>query len=247
MSTSQVIASTSDWRTCAEQATRRLAAITAIGGLLGLLVGGVGGRLAMMLLARLNPEATGTTSDDGFRMGQFTVPDTIGLLVTGTAFGVVGAGVYTVVRGLMVGPRWFQVLSVAGGPAVVVGATIVHTDGVDFHLLDPAWLAIGLFVAIPGMYAALLTWFAERRLHDDSWFSRVPLRFAAAPLVLWIPLAPLLAVLVLLWASGEGLRRTPRGARVLTHPATSLVARLGLVAIFVLSLVDLGKDAIELT
>jgi hypothetical protein len=70
--------------------------------------------------------------------------------------------------------------------------------------------------------------------------------FAAAPLVLWIPLAPLLAVLVLLWASREGLRRTPRGASALTHPAMPCAARLGLAAIFVLSLVDLGKDATEL-
>jgi hypothetical protein len=234
------------WRVSAEQAARRLATITVTGALLGFLVGGVGGRLAMMLLARLNPAATGATSDDGFRIGQFTVTDTIGLLLTGTGFGVVGAGVYALVRGLMLGPRWFQVLSVAGGPAVVVGAAIVHTDGVDFNLLSPAWLAIGLFVAVPGLYAALLTWIAEGHLHEDSWFTRAPLMFAAAPLVLWIPLAPLLAVLVLLWASREWLRRTPRGASALTSPATAWVARLGLTAIFVLSLVDLGKDAGEL-
>jgi hypothetical protein len=93
---------------------------------------------------------------------------------------------------------------------------------------------------------ALLAWFAERRLHQNSWFSRAPLMLAAAPLVLWIPLAPLLAVLFLLWASREGLRRTPRGASALTHPAIPWAARLGLAAIFVLSLVDLGKDATEL-
>ena len=40
--------------------------VTWAGALLGLLVGGVGSRLAMLLLARLNPEATGVISDDGF-------------------------------------------------------------------------------------------------------------------------------------------------------------------------------------
>ena len=45
----------------------------------------------MMLLARLNPEATGITSDDGFRIGQFTVGDTLQLLLTGTVFGLIGA------------------------------------------------------------------------------------------------------------------------------------------------------------
>ena len=246
MAETQVDASSAAWRVATEQAARRLAAITAVGGLLGLLVGGCGGRLAMMLLARLNPGATGVTSDDGFRMGQLTAADTVNLLLLGTGFGVVGAGVYAVVRGLRVGPHWFQVLSIAGGPAVVVGAALVHTDGVDFRLLGPPCLTIGLFVAIPGVYAALLTVLAERLLEESSWFAHAPITFAAAPLALWIPLAPLLGVLVLLWASGERMRRTPRGATALGHPVMVWAARLGLAGIFVLGLVDLGKDATEL-
>jgi len=128
----------------------------------------------------------------------------------------------------------------------VVGAALVHTDGVDFRLLGPPWLTIGLFVAIPGVYAALLTVLAERLLEESSWFAHAPITFAAAPLALWIPLAPLLGVLVLLWASGERMRRTPRGATALGHPVMVWAARLGLAGIFVLGLVDLGKDATEL-
>jgi hypothetical protein len=242
----QVGISSAGWRGATEQAARRLAAITAVGGLLGLLVGGVGGRLAMLLLARLNPGVTGATSDDGFRIGQFTTADTINLLLLGAGFGVVGAGVYAVVRGLRVGPHWFQVLSIAAGPAVVVGAAIVHTDGVDFRLLGPPWLTIGLFVVIPGVYAALLTLFAEPLLGENGWFADAPILLAAAPLSLWIPLAPLLGILVLLWVSGEGMRRTPHGATALGHPVMAWAARLGLAAIFVLGLVDLGRDATEL-
>lgn len=242
----RVDATSAGWRGATEQAARRLAAITTVGALLGVLVGGVGGRLAMMLLARLNPGVAGVMSDDGFRIGQFTAPDTINLLLLGAGFGVVGAGAYAVVRGLRVGPHWFQVLSIAGGPAVVVGAAIVHTDGVDFRLLGPPWLTIGLFVAIPGVYAALLTLFAERLLEDDGWFAHAPIMLAAAPLAAWIPLAPLLGILVLLWASREAMRRTSRGATALSHPATAWAARLGLITALVLSLVDLGKDATEL-
>lgn len=55
------------------------------GLLLGVLVGGVGGRLAMMLLARLNPRVAGVVSDDGFVMGQFTLTSTAVLLVIATA------------------------------------------------------------------------------------------------------------------------------------------------------------------
>lgn len=246
MVATQVYAVSVGWRGAGEQAARRLAAITAVGGVLGLLVGGVVGRLAMMLLARLNPLATGVTSDDGFRIGQFSTADTMNLLLVGTVLGVVGAGVYAVVRGLRIGPRWFQVLSIGGGPAVVVGSMIVHPDGVDFQLLGPPFLTIGLFIVIPGVYAALLTAFAERLLDEDGWFARAPLMLAALPLVLWIPVAPLLAFLVLVWASGEGLRRTSLGATALGHPAMAWAARLGLAAIFVMSLVDLGNDASEL-
>ncbi len=70
---------------------RRLAAVSWAGALLGLLVGGVGSRLGMMLLARLNPQATGVTSDDGFTMGQLS-PQSVNLLVVTTLIGVFGAG-----------------------------------------------------------------------------------------------------------------------------------------------------------
>jgi hypothetical protein len=234
------------WRESGERALRRLSATTLAGALLGLLVGGVGGRLAMMLLARLNPDATGITSDDGFRIGQFTVGATLQLLLTGTFFGLLGACVYALVRHLMVGPRWFEVLSISGGPAVVVGAAIVHSDGVDFRALEPAWLAIALFLAIPALYAALLTVVAERWLRKDGWAARASLPLSVIPLVLLIPLAPLVAVMVALWALGEGLRRHSGLRGVVGHPALPWVARLGLVAVFAVALVDLTKDVTEL-
>jgi len=235
------------WGKSAALAARRMGAVTALGALLGLLVGGVGGRLAMMLLARLNPEATGVTSDDGFTMGQFTFSDTVNLLLLGTLLGVVGAGVYVLLRGLRIGPRWFQILCIGAGPAVVIGALIVHPDGVDFRLLEPTWLAIGLFVAIPGVYAALLTVYAERVLRPGGWWQRAPLALAAAPLVLWIgPAAPLLLVVTAGWVAREGLRRTRAGAVVLGHPALGWATRLGLAAIFTIALLDLARDTAEL-
>ncbi|MGH8834189.1 MAG: hypothetical protein ACRDWG_04225 [Actinomycetes bacterium] len=228
-------------------AARRMGALTATGALLGLLVGGVGSRLAMMLLARLNPEVTGLTSDDGFTMGRFTVSDTVNLLLFGALLGVAGAGVYALLRGLRIGPRWFQVLSIGAGPAVVIGAVIVHTDGIDFRVLEPTWLAIGLFVAIPGVYAVLLTVLAERTLRPGGWWERAPLALAVAPLVLWIgPAAPLLLIVAACWVAREGLRRTHAGAALLNHPAVGWAARLGLAAIFTVALLDLARDTAEL-
>ncbi|MBW3618942.1 MAG: hypothetical protein KY461_01745, partial [Actinobacteria bacterium] len=67
-----VVVSQGTWAGEIVAAGRRFAAISLAGALSGVLVGGVGGRLAMLLIARLNPQATGRISDDGFRMGTFT-------------------------------------------------------------------------------------------------------------------------------------------------------------------------------
>ena len=47
------------WAVSARCALRRLAAVTCAGAVLGLLVGGFGSRLALMLLANLNPQVAG--------------------------------------------------------------------------------------------------------------------------------------------------------------------------------------------
>jgi len=232
----------SGWGMSAERALRRLATTTAAGALLGLLVGGAGGRLAMGLLAILNPRATGVTSDDGFRIGQFTVSGTLNLLIVATVIGALGGGIYLVLRNLMIGPRWLQVLSISAGPAVVVGSMLVHVDGVDFTLLRPPLLAIAMFVAIPAVYAALLTLLAERWLEPDNWFTKGPRILAMAPLLVWLPIAPLLAALAVGWLLTEWssqLRRPPT-AQMLS--VTHWVARIALAALFAVSLFTLVRN-----
>jgi hypothetical protein len=229
------------WRETTATAARRVSAVTAAGGLLGLIVGGAGGRLAMFALARLNPEVKGLQSDDDFTMGQFTTA-TLNLLFVTTLIGVVGGAVYLLLRGLMIGPRWFQVLSVSLGPAVVVGAQIVHTDGIDFTL-DPGLLAVAMFVLIPGVYAALLTVLAERWLRDDAFFATAPTGVALLPLLLWVPIAPLLLLLGAVLAAYELVRRSPRGRAVVARPVWRQLARALLAVIFTVSLVGLLQDA----
>jgi len=238
------------WRVQAERALRSLAAISVAGALAGVLVGGIGGRLAMMLLARLNPQVTGLTSDDGFIMGRFTVGNTLSLLAVGFGLGVFGAAFYAVLRGLMIGPRWFQVLSISVGPAVVVGEMLVHTDGVDFTLLEPAGLAIALFVLIPGAYAVMVTMLAERWMASDGWFATSQLRRVIPTLLVWVVgffLLPALAVLILLWVVREVLRRTPTGAAALAHPAGLWLVRAALAVLFMASTVELLSETAELT
>lgn len=233
------------WGVTVGYAVRRLSVVTWAGAILGFLVGGVGGRLAMMLLARLNPEATGVTSDDGFVMGQLTL-QTLNLVLVTTMLGVLGGGIYFVLRGLMIGPRWFQVLSISAGAAVVVGGVVVHVDGVDFTL-DPAWLAVVMFVLIPGVYAGFLTLLAERWLIPNGRFTSSTSWRTYCPLLLWAPIAPALGVLLLGLAGFEGLRRTGGGRAALDLPVWPWLARGTLTVVFTVGLVGLVQDTSALT
>lgn len=228
-------------RVSAELAVRKLAAITVAGTVLGVLVGGVGGRLAMMLLAALNPRAAGITSDDGFTIDEFTIEGTAQLLGAAWQFGLLGAFAYAILRGLMIGPRWFRVMSVSLASGVVVGAVLVHTGGVDFTLLQPVPLTVGLFLGIPAVYAALLTLVAEHWLAKDGWPARGRLRSALATQLLWLPLLPLLPVLAGGWlvAQWAGRHLNPQG---LSRAVLSWLARAGLALGFVLAVEDLVSD-----
>ena len=230
------------WRDAVESVTRRLGVATLAGALLGLAIGGVGGRLAMMLLAVRSPDATGLTSDDGFTMGQFTVSGTANLLLVTTFIGVLGGGFYLALRDLMIGPRWFQICTISIGPAVVVGAIIVHPDGVDFTLLSPLWLAVSLFVLIPAVYAALLSILTDRWLASSTHPSRPQRALLTASLLLWVPLAPILAVGALGWLAAELVRRNTGQDILRSNPLLAWIPRSGLALLFLAALAVVGHD-----
>lgn len=231
----------------AAAALRRLAVAVLAGAIAGALVGGVGGRLAMMLLAVLNADATGVVSDDGFRIGQLTRSGTQNLLLVGTFLGVAGSLFWNVLRSLRVGPGWFRVLSLSGGPGIVVGALIVHVDGVDFQRLQPAWLGIALFVALPAAYAALVTVLGDRWLAGEGRLSRAPAALAYAPLLLLVPLAPIAGVVAVGWLALQSVRATAPGRAALDHPLAPWLARAALTVVFAAAVVDLARDVVALT
>lgn len=132
----------------------------AAGGVGGVLVGGIGGRLAMFVLRLTSPDGVrGLTSDDGFEIGRFTT-STFSLLALTFLLGAVAGLVYIAVRGFL--PPRLRVAAWALAGATVGGSLLLHGDGIDFNRLKPAGLACGLFIAIPAGGAALIAWFAER-------------------------------------------------------------------------------------
>lgn len=148
---------------------RRLGVAALAGGIAGLVAGGIGGRLFMLVLARLNhPRATGIISDDGFVIGQFTRAGTLNLLLVGTIAGVIGGLVWVAVRGLRFGPPWWRRVSLPLGVTLVIGRMMVHSDGVDFVLLDPPLVAVALTLSVPLLATILVTWLGDRWIGSDQ-------------------------------------------------------------------------------
>ena len=225
---------------------RRLAVCVLAGAVTGVLIGGIGGRLAMMLLAITSPSAKGVTSDDGFEIGQFTLAGTLSLLLVGLLLGAFGGAIYSVVRYLRMGPRWFEIAALAIGPGVVVGSMLVHTDGVDFVLLRPLWLAVALFVIIPAAYGALLTVLAERWLVPGSKAASLHPALAIAPVVLVAPIFPVAVPLISGWLLLYALRQMTWAKPLTGHPAVLVIGRGALAVVFVVASVGLARDVITL-
>jgi len=208
----------------------------------GVLFIGLGSRLAMGLLRiTSNQSVRGTVSDDGFVIGRVTLAGTYNLLLLGAAVGIIGAAVYVLVGPWLLGPKWFRYLVIAGAAGAVGGSMLIHADGVDFTVLDPLWLAIALFVALPAAFAVAVSMNVDVQRRRSALASSGARRWVlpAALVACFPPLAfeVLVAVIVLAvttTASSFGpvvrLRRSRLyGALMRTAWATAALA--GLVAL----------------
>ncbi|MEX1126423.1 MAG: hypothetical protein WD895_01220 [Acidimicrobiia bacterium] len=222
-----------------------------VGGIpFGVLVAGVGSRLAMFLLRVTSSDrVVGITSDDGFTIGQVTLGGTYNLLMLGAAVGIIGAGAYLVVAPWLIGPTWFRRLTTGLASAAVVGSMLVHADGIDFTLLEPTWLAIGLFVALPGLFGTLVGSAVDRVSEPDSWTAQGRRRWLL-PLIavvlfpLTVPLLVFASAILGLWIVVEGAEFSRRMRRI---PLYSLALRSVWLLIAVAGLVALVKDIDALT
>lgn len=141
----------------------------ASGAIAGALVGGVGGRLAMLLLRLTSPESVGMISDDGFEIGVVSL-DTAQLVLAMAMLGGINGVLYATLRGAI--PRRLRLPLWSVFSAALGGASIVHDDGVDFTFLEPAALAIALFVLLPGGAAAVVVLLVERWSVVEPWSDR---------------------------------------------------------------------------
>jgi hypothetical protein len=214
----------------------------------GILVIGLGGRLAMLLLRLTSPDdVVGVTSDDGFEIGRTTLGGTYNLMVVGAGAGLIGAVAYVAVAPWLVGRTWFRYVTVGVTAAALGGSMLLHDDGVDFTRTGPLWFAVALFVALPFVSGVALAAATDSVARPNSWTSHGHARWVL-PVVLvgLVPvnvllLLPLTVVVAVLLA----LRRLLL-ARIRASVAATLAVRSAFLVIPALSLVALGEDLAEL-
>lgn len=217
--------------------------VLVVGGVpAGVLLVGVGSRLAMLVLRVTSPDRVrGVTSDDGFIIGRVTLAGTYNLLLLGAGVGIIGAGTYRMVAPWLIGPNWFRRLTTGLAAGAVGGAMLVHADGIDFTLLGPTWLAIGLFVALPGLFGTLIGPAVDAVSREDSWTNRGRRRWllpviavGCFPLSLPVLVATALVLGILVLVGGlESVQRMRRASvyALAVRSLWLLVAMVGLVAL----------------
>jgi hypothetical protein len=214
-----------------------------VGGIpAGVLIVGMGSRVAMFILRITSPsEVRGVESDDGFTIGTVTLGGTYNLLQIGAVVGIIGACAYALVAPWLIGPLWFRRVTTGVAAAVVAGSALVHADGIDFTLLQPTWLAIGLFVALPGVFGVLIGSSVDAVSRPGSWTARGKRRWLLPVLsVVCFPATafglPFVIAVVALWsvARDAQLLRRVRDVQLYRFAVRSvwlLIAVLGFVAL----------------
>ncbi|MEY2522181.1 MAG: hypothetical protein QOJ66_746 [Ilumatobacteraceae bacterium] len=224
--------------------------VLVVGGVTaGVILIGVGSRLAMLLLRVTSSDSVrGVESDDGFIIGQVTLAGTYNLLLLGASFGIIGAAAYLMVARWLIGPKWFRYLTTGLAAAVVVGSMLVHADGIDFRVLKPTWLAIGVFVALPGLFGGLVGVIVDAVRRPESWTARGRWRVALPILlVACFPLTILVAIIAgAVFGAWVLVRDLGAIRKVRTSAPYALVIRGAWLVVAIVGLVAIVNDTQEI-
>lgn len=210
----------------------------------GFLIGGIGGRLAMLLLRLTSSDAVvGIQSDDDFTIGQVSTASIFLLLAT-TLIGTLLAFVYLLVRRWL--PERRRPLMAAIFFGVTGGAAVIKPDGVDFTLLDPLLLAVVLFIALPAAYGWTMAAVLEGLLARPGEYRKA--RVAAIVFFVAVGFFGLFAAGIAI-AGGVLIligRRWPALAALVTHPVVTWAVRVGLIVLMAVQGAELVTDVAEI-
>jgi hypothetical protein len=183
---------------------RGLGRLLLVGYLTGLVVGalviGPAGRLAMRLLASTSPDAQGRITEADEVVGRITVGGTIGFVVfVGLGFGVAVGLIYVFLarafpHGLLGGALYGAVLLVIFSWSI----DPLREENPDFDVIGPGWLAVATFAVMAVVTGVVIAPFAGR---IDATLREPPRRWLWWALPIGVLGAPLLAGLSEAWAA----------------------------------------------
>jgi hypothetical protein len=239
-------------RTTTPSALRGFAAVFVAGGVAGLLVGGLGSRIAMRIGALTARDAAhGLTTEAGATIGRITLEGTVFLIVfAGVGSALVGTAFYLATRAWLPRRRWLRALAFGGLELVVLGTVLLDPANPDFTTLGHDLLNVlllGSLFVIHGVALVMLVEPCGRLVSTvasgDRWRARlVDAGTFAAMALTTIGLAALgagsigwdrLVMIVLLICAGGLVVVDPRRARPITRPALRIVGAIALSIIAV--------------
>jgi hypothetical protein len=223
-----------------------IASGTAAGAIAGFVAGGIGARLAMRVLALTTPSMEGASTEAEAIVGEITAGGTFFLVLFGTALGVGGGLAYLALR------RWLP----ARGRGLVYGLLLlalispllVDPDNKDFYILEPAWLAITMFAALPVLFGLIV---APLQAGLEPFFTRDRTCGATISVLVLglLPLGlggPVAVAVVLAVGAGLALGHSTDAARLLEARAVVVAGRVLLIAVTLFGLVAFARSVFEI-
>jgi hypothetical protein len=138
----------------------------ALGGLAAAIAGavvlGIGGRVAMFVSRHLHPEAVGRITENGNRVGEFTVGGTIEIILfAGVGFGLTAGVIWVLVR------QWIpdSAVLVGLGAVAIGGSLLIQSDNTDFVILEGPQIDLLVLVSLVFVFGAAVYWI-------DGWLNR---------------------------------------------------------------------------
>lgn len=142
------------------EATAALRTAVFAGALSGAVIGGVGGRIAMRIVALVDESAEGARTDFGATVGDITAGGTITLTVMTMIAGIVGGALYMAMRRWLPGSGVVRGLSF--GVVMVFGPGLIAIGEVDLQIFEPALPIFAMFAAVQLMYGIVVAIIFDR-------------------------------------------------------------------------------------
>ena len=228
------------------------------GAIVGIVVGGLGGRVVMRVAAILHPDAVGALTENGNRIGDITMGGTLFLVLFGLISCAIAGVLWVIVSPWIPGHTGVRALLTAGIAIATGTPELIIGRNPDFVILDHDPRVVALLVALVGLIGlsiALLDSWLDRRLPHAVTGRKGPAVFYATvtlmgavlvlPFVLLVfltsdeyqlPLRAGYALLVvgLCTATWWGLRvrgrvTTPRGLVIAARGAVLVAVMLGVL------------------